>query len=114
MHISIIKGIRLGSTNLQTHKDQREIKECLHIQNTKQITIINAFNKLAAVAADASLAIGLQICGPMPDSFIMEMYITKWKVLITRLSHSRTSLLGLLGDLNFNPYYRGFLNSEVI
>ena len=66
MHISIIKGIRLGSTNLQTHKDQREIKACLHIQNTKQITIINVFNKLAAVAADASL--GLQICGPKPDS----------------------------------------------
>ena len=64
MHISIIKGIRLGSTNLQTHKDQREIKACLHIQNTKQITIINVFNKLAA---DASL--GLQICGPKPDSF---------------------------------------------
>ena len=67
MHISIIKGIRLGSTNLQTHKDQREIKACLHIQNTKQITIINVFNKLAAVAADVSL--GLQICGPKPDSF---------------------------------------------
>ena len=49
-------------------KDQREIKECLHIQNTKQITIINyLFNKLAAVAPDASL--GLQICGPMPDFF---------------------------------------------
>ena len=31
MHISITKGIRLGFTNLQTHKDQREIKECLHI-----------------------------------------------------------------------------------
>ena len=67
MHISIIKGTKRGSTNLQTHKDQREIKECLHIQNTKQITIINLFNKLAAVAADASM--GLQICGPMPDSF---------------------------------------------
>ena len=68
MHISmIIKGIRLGSTNLQSHKDQREIKECLHSQNTKQITIINLFNKLAAVAADAFM--GLQICGPMPDSF---------------------------------------------
>ena len=67
MHISIIKGIRLGSTNLQTHKDQREIKACLHFQNTKQITINNLFNKLAAVAADASM--GLQICGPMPDSF---------------------------------------------
>ena len=67
MHISIIKGIKLGFTNLQTHKDQREIKECLHIQNTKQITIINLFNKLAAVATDASM--GLQICGPMPDSF---------------------------------------------
>ena len=64
MHISIIKGIRLGSTNLQTHKYQREIKACLHIQNTKQITIINVFNKLAV---DASL--GLQICGPKPDSF---------------------------------------------
>ena len=61
MHLSIIKGIKLGFTNLQTHKDQREIKECLHIQNTKQITIINLFNKFAAVAADASL--GLQICG---------------------------------------------------
>ena len=45
----------------------REIKEFLLIQNTKQITIINLFNKLAAVAADASL--GLQICGPKPDSF---------------------------------------------
>ena len=67
MYISIIKGIRRGSTNLQTHKDQREIKGCLHIQNSKQITIINVFNKLAAVAADASL--GLQICGPKPDSF---------------------------------------------
>ena len=69
MHISIIKGIRLGSTNLQTHKGQREIKVCLHNQNTKQITIIIIilFNKLAAVAADASLC--LQICGPMPDSF---------------------------------------------
>ena len=67
MHISIMKGIRLGSTNLQTHKDQREIKECLHIQNIKQITIINVFNKLAAVAADASW--GLQICGPKPDYF---------------------------------------------
>ena len=67
MHISIIKGIRLGSTNLQAHKDQKGIKSCLHIQNTKQITIINVFNKLAAVTADASM--GLQICGPMPDSF---------------------------------------------
>ena len=67
MHISIIRGIKQGFTNLQTHKDQREIKECLHIQNTKQITIINLFNKLAAVAADASM--GLQICGPKPDSF---------------------------------------------
>ena len=70
MHISIIKGIRLGSTNLQTHKDQREI--CLHIQYTKQITIVNLFNELATVAADASLS--LQICGPKPDSFIKEMY----------------------------------------
>ena len=60
VHISIIKGIRLGFTNLQNHKDQREIKEYLHIQNTKQITVINLFNKLAAVAADGSL--GLQIC----------------------------------------------------
>ena len=67
MHISIMKGIKLGFTNLQTHKDQREIKECLHIQNTKQITKINLFNKLAAVAADTSM--GLQICGPMSDSF---------------------------------------------
>ena len=67
MHISIMKGIRLGFTNLQTHKDQREIKACLHIQNIKQITIMNVFNKLAAVAADASL--GLQICGPKPDYF---------------------------------------------
>ena len=67
MNISIIKRIKHGSTNLQTHKDQREIKECLQIQNTKQITIINLFNKLAAVAADASL--GLQIRGPKPDSF---------------------------------------------
>ena len=40
---------------------------CLHIQNTKQITIINVFNKLAAVAADASM--GLQNCGPKPDFF---------------------------------------------
>ena len=70
MHISIIKGIRLGFTNLQTHKDQREIKECLHIQNTKQITIVILFNKLAAVAADASMV--LQICGLMPDSFYNE------------------------------------------
>ena len=31
MYISILKRIRLGSTNLQTQKDQREIKECLHI-----------------------------------------------------------------------------------
>ena len=54
----------MGPQILQTHKDQREIKACL--QNTKQITIINVFNKLAAVAADASL--GLQICGPKPDS----------------------------------------------
>ena len=67
MYISIIKGIRLGSTNLQTHKDEREIKECLHIQNTKQIPKINLFNKVAAVAADASL--GLQICEPKPDSY---------------------------------------------
>ena len=67
MYISIIKGIRLGSTNFQTQKDQREIKECLHIQNTKQITIINLFNEAANVAADASL--GLQICGPNTDSF---------------------------------------------
>ena len=67
MHIPIIKGIRLGFTNLQTHKDQREIKECLNIQNTKQITIINLFNTLAAVAADTSM--GLQICGPKLDSF---------------------------------------------
>ena len=67
MHISIIKGIRLGSTNLHTHKDQRGITECLHIQNTKQITIINLFNKLAAVTADTSLS--LHICGPKPDPF---------------------------------------------
>ena len=62
MYISIIKAIRLGSTNLQTHKDQREIKKCLHIQNTKQIAIINLFNELATVAVDASL--GLQNFGP--------------------------------------------------
>ena len=67
MHISIIKGVKPGSTNLQTHKDQKEIEGCLHIQNTKQVTIINVFNKLAAVAADASK--GWQICGPKPDSF---------------------------------------------
>ena len=36
-------------------------------KHTKQITIINWFNKLAAVAADASF--GLQICGPKPGSF---------------------------------------------
>ena len=30
----------------ETQKDQREIKECLHIQNTKQITIINLFLQL--------------------------------------------------------------------
>ena len=30
-------------------------------ENTKQITIINLFNKLASM--------GLQICRPMPDSF---------------------------------------------
>ena len=67
MYISIIKRIRLGYTNLQTQKDQRDIKECLNIQNTKQITMNNLFNELATVAADASL--GLQICGPMPDPF---------------------------------------------
>ena len=40
------------------------------LSNTKQITINNLFNKLeavSAVAADASM--GMQICGPMPDSF---------------------------------------------
>ena len=66
MHISIMKGIKHGSINLQTHNDQRKIKVCFHIQNAKQITIINLFNKLAAVAADASMV--LQICGFMPDS----------------------------------------------
>ena len=65
MHISILKSMRLGSTNLQTQKDQREIKECLHIQNTKQIKIINLFNETTTVAGDASL--GLQICGPKDD-----------------------------------------------
>ena len=44
-------------------------KKCLHIQNTKQETIINLFNKLAAVAAEAYVSMGLQICGPKPDSF---------------------------------------------
>ena len=39
----------------------------LHIQNTKQMTIINLFNKRTAVAAEASM--GLQICGSKPDSF---------------------------------------------
>ena len=63
----ILKGIRLGSANLQTQKDQREIKECLHIQNTKQITITNLFNEPAKVAADAFLV--LQICRPKPDPF---------------------------------------------
>ena len=67
MHISILKRMRLGSTNLQTQKDQREIKECLHIQNTKQITINNLFNETTTVAGDASL--GLQICGPKDDPF---------------------------------------------
>ena len=61
MHVSILKRIRLGSTNLQTQKDQKDIKECLHIQNTKQITINNLFNKPATVAADASLG--------LPDPF---------------------------------------------
>ena len=75
MYIPIIKRIRVGSTNLQTQKDQREIKECLYIQNTKQMTIINLFNGPATVAGD-----GLQICGPKPDSFIMDMYLRKWKV----------------------------------
>ena len=42
---------------------------------TNTVTIINSFNKPAAVAADASL--GLQICGPKPDSFYIEMCITK-------------------------------------
>ena len=79
MHISIIKRINHGSANFQTHKVQREIKECLHIQNTKQITIINLFNKLAAVAADASMC--LQICGPMPDSYYNGNVHYKWKVL---------------------------------
>ena len=81
MYISILKGIMLGSTNLQTQKDQREIKECLYIQNTKQITINNLFNELATVAADASL--GLQICGPKPDPFHNgKVHFTKWKVLL--------------------------------
>ena len=86
MHISIIKGIRLGFTNLQTHKDQREIKECLHIQKTKQITIVNLFNKLAAVAADASM--GLQICGPMPESFYNENVHYKMEGVMDGLAHT--------------------------
>ena len=68
--VPLEKGIKHGFAILQTHKDQREIKECLYknIQNTKQITIINLFNKLAiAVAAHASM--GLHIGVPMPDSF---------------------------------------------
>ena len=38
--------------------------------HSKHKTNNNLFNKLVAVAADASL--GLQICGPMPDSFYNE------------------------------------------
>ena len=42
---------------------------------TKLISLIDLFfNELASVAADASS--GLQICGPKPDSLIMEMCIT--------------------------------------
>ena len=92
MHISIIKRIKLGFTNLQTHKDQREIKECLHIQNTKQITIINLFNKLAAVAADASM--GLQICGPMPDSFYNGKMHYKMEGVLCVHSHKHVHLRG--------------------
>ena len=65
MHISIIKGIRLGFTICQPTKIKGRSKSVLHFQNTKQIKKL--FYKLAAVAADASM--GLQICGPMPDSF---------------------------------------------
>ena len=106
MHISIIKGIKLGFANLQTHKDQREIKECLHIQNTKQITIINLFNKLAAVAADASM--GLQICGPMPNSFYngnvhykMEgvAHINLHKHIHVHIKHMQTNCLPLVQGL---------------
>ena len=57
----------MGPQICKPTKIKREIKECLHFQNTKQITINNLFNKLAAVAADASM--GLQICGPMLDTF---------------------------------------------
>ena len=57
----------MGPQICKPTKIKREIKECLHFQNTKQITINNLFNKLAAVAADASM--GLQICGPILDTF---------------------------------------------
>ena len=80
MYISILKRTRLGSTNLQTQIDQREIKECLHIQNTKQITIINLFNELEML----QLMI-LWVCkfvDPRLILYIMEVYITKWKVFI--------------------------------
>ena len=79
MHISIIKGIKLGFATWQTHKDQREIKECLHIQNSQQITIINLFKNLQLLQL-----MPLWVCkfvDPCLIPFIMEMYITKWKVL---------------------------------
>ena len=81
MYISIIKRIRVGPTkfNLETQKDQRELKECFHSQNTKQITIINSFDELSTVTSDASL--GLQICGPNPDSFHNGNVHYKWKEL---------------------------------
>ena len=84
MHISIIKGIKLGLTNLQTHKDQREIKECLHIQNTKQITII-----ICSVNLQLLKLMPLWFCkfvDPSLIPFIMEMCITKWEVLNIDLS----------------------------
>ena len=81
MYIFIIKGSGLGPQNLiwKPKKDQRELKECVHSQNTKQIAIINLFNELSTVTCDASL--GLQICGPNLDSFHNGNVHYKWEVL---------------------------------
>ena len=80
MYISILKRTRLGSTNLQTQIDQREIKECLHIQNTKQITIINLFNELEML--QLMILWVYKFVDPRLILYIMEVYITKWKVFI--------------------------------
>ena len=71
-----MQRIRVGSTkfNLETQEHQRELKECFHSQNTKQITIINLFNELSTVTSDASL--GLQFVDPTLILSIMETYIT--------------------------------------